>query len=211
VFWRNFVLGVVVVYAVSSMITSTRIANASGRDSAKTWFATVRAELAAHPTASVFDHYLPVNAIQPVLFPETARASRALAPIAPRIRWDAPAERPLIFDDEGRLRPVRIAGATSARPGPVAGCGYFSNRAATTAILERRLFAWDWGVQLSYFTNRGGLGSVTVDGDRQRVRFLRGLRSITLSHHGTAGLVTIQSEGPVCVTHILVGVARPSG
>jgi len=145
-FWaRRASVAVVVVYALSAMITSFRIAGLAEVYSAKEWFATVRSQLALHPTASIFDSYLPAGVFPAAYFGEDAKASRALAPIARHVRWDAPAEHPLIFDPTGHLRPVEVGHATTAAPGPVSGCGYLVGRKPVVAPLQQRLFAWEWG------------------------------------------------------------------
>jgi hypothetical protein len=209
---RRFALAIVLIYAVSSLITGTRMAGLADAGSEKEWIATVKSEVASHPGASILDGHLPPNVLPAFWFPQAARLSRALGPIASGIRWDAPAEHILSFDATGHLRPVEVAHTSLIAPGPTRGCGYLVSRAPLTIPLDRARPAWRWGVQLLYFTNADADGYVTVDGDRQRVRFLRGPHSLTLTHFGKATSVTIQAGGyPVCVGSTWVGLLGIAG
>jgi hypothetical protein len=208
---RQLAIGVVVVYAISAMITSSRIAGLADAYSSKQWLGVVRAELASHPAASVVDGNLPSTAIQAVLFPDVARLSVALAPIAPHIRWDAPSEHPLIFDASGHLRPAEVVPFTTGKPSQTPGCGYLVYRDPIVVPLEHDLSAWVWGVRFAYFTDTVAQGWVSTDGDRQDVQFLRGLHGLTLIHGGTAAAVTFWAGGnPVCVGWVQVGTVQPA-
>ncbi len=208
---RSFALGLVLIYATSALITSFKMVAAPKGNSAKEWLATVKSEVALHPTASVVNDFVPSSAVLAVAFPEVAKFSRALAPITPHIRWNAPDEHMLMFDTTGHLRPVQVGRLTTARPGPVLGCGYLVNGAPVTVPLKGKLFSWNWGVSLSYASNAPALGFITVDGDRQLVRFLRGHHALTLVHIGTATTVTIEGGASrICVGDVVVGGLRPA-
>jgi hypothetical protein len=203
-------LALTAAYAVSAMITNVQVAGQAGTYSSKAWLATVRSEIAANPTASIVDNYLPPSVIQAALFPGAAKASHALAPIARRVRWDAAGSQLLIFDRSGHLHVADVTALDTARPGPVKGCGYLVHRGPVTAPLQRELFSWTWGIKLVYFTDKIGSGTVTVDSDRQRVSFQPGLHLITLVHHGAATEVTLETAGTiVCVGGIVVGDLVP--
>ena len=150
------------------------------------------------------------RAIEAVLFPVAAEASHALEPIAPHIRWNAPSENMLIFDQSGHLVPIEVGSAASTEPGPVSACGYLVRQDPITVPLTLPLYPWGWGVRIVYFTNQDSGGFITVDGDRQAVLFVHGLHSLTLIHSGTATFVTLESiDGPVCVSSIRVGDVAP--
>jgi hypothetical protein len=205
---RTLIAGVIVAYAVSAGWTSFRIADTADSLSAKGWFANVRAGLEEHPTASIVDGHLPGKAAPPVL--DQGKLSRALAPIAPTIRWNAPDEHPLIFDPTGTLVPVQVGSAATSEPGPLPGCGYRAGPSPVSIALRPALFFWSWGVRLAYSTDVGHQGSVMVDGDRRSVRFLRGSHALFLLHRGTATEVTIDGgDVPVCVERVRVGLVKP--
>jgi hypothetical protein len=198
-------------FAASASITDVRIAQRGGERSAKAWLAAAKSELVANPTAAVVDSYLPSTAISSAVFPEAAKASRALAPIAPGIGWDAPAEQPLIFDRTGHLRPVAVSAATVADPGPTRACGYLAFDTPVTVPLRRPALAWRWGVEMSYYTDRDADAFVTIDGDRQEVRLLRGVHHLVLIHEGRVPAVTIDTGGsPVCIGSLRVGELSPT-
>jgi hypothetical protein len=211
--WTPQVLAgvVVIAYAMSASLTSFDMAATSKTFSPKEWFATVRSQLAAHPTASIVDGLLPANVVPPALLPQAAHASRAFAPIAPHVRWNGPDEHALIFDATGHLRPAVVGTVTAAKPGPMPGCGYLAGPSPAQVPLRHLLFAWTWGIKLAYFTNADADGFVTVDGDRQPVRFLKGLHSLILVHSGTATSLTIEGGGsPICIGGVQVGNLKPS-
>jgi Dolichyl-phosphate-mannose-protein mannosyltransferase len=201
---RGVVLALVVAYAISSLVTSYRMAGLAARYTGPDWLSTVRSQLEMHPTASVVDGALPVG-VAPLSLPAD-KLSRTLAPIAPSIRWNAPSENMFIFDPFGRLRPVVVVLGIRAKPGPSPPCGYSLNGRPLTVPLQGHLFSWIWGIRVAYFAGSSIEGFVTVDGDRQAVRFLRGLHPLFLVHHGTATAVTFESAaGHVCVGDVRVG------
>jgi hypothetical protein len=205
---RTLIVVVVLAYALSASITSFRIADTADTRSAKGWFENVRAGLQEHPNASIVDGHLPGKAAPPVL--DQGKLSRALAPIAQTVRWNAPDERPLIFDPTGRLVLVQVGSATIAEPGPIPGCGYRAGPASVSIALRPRLFSWTWGVRLVYSTNAAHSGSVMVDGDQLSVRFLRGSHALIFLHGGTAMEVMIDGGNvPVCIEGIRVGLVKP--
>jgi hypothetical protein len=205
---RRLAIALVILYAASAAITSLRISSLADSYSAKAWLATARSELSSHPHASILDGYLPGNALSAVLFPEAARDSAALGPIAPDVRWNGPDEHMLAFDGSGYLRPLTLAVVAGARRGPVPRCGYLAGPSPTAIPLERHLPAWAWGIRIGYFTNAPTHGFVTVDGDRQAVTFLRGVHSLMLIHQGRTTSVTIWTDGSrVCVADVEVGTA----
>jgi len=207
---RAVAVAAVALYAVSSMTTNTLLAGLSAKESPKAWLGTVRSQLDANPTAAIVDTYLPAAVAPAAVFPQAAKDSAALGPVAPRIRWNGAADQMMIFDSSGHLRPVQVAALTRGRPGPVRGCGYLVFRAPQTVPLQRHLFAWVWGISFGYYTTVDAGGFVTVDGERQPVTFHRGLHVMTLVHHGTASSVTIEGGGvPVCVGSVRAGYLRP--
>jgi hypothetical protein len=206
---RKFAVGMALAYAISALLTSFRMAGTAETYSARSWLETAKAGLEEHPAASVVDSFLPVRAAPPSL--DQAKLSYALAPIAPHIRWNAPDEHPLIFDRLGRLWPVHVGSAAQADPGPVRGCGYRTSEGPVFIQLRRPLFFWTWGVMVTYNSNGEQMGSVAIDGDPQRVRFLRGPHTLILFHRGTARSVTIgTSKRPVCVSKIRLGLVKPA-
>ena len=76
--------------------------------------------------------------------------------------------------------------------------------------LSPPLWSWTWGVRLTYYTAEDHTGSVSVDGDIQTVRFLKGQHALILVHHGPATSVVVESfPAPVCVNSLRVGLLAP--
>jgi hypothetical protein len=209
---RTFAVSAILLYGMSSLITGSKLAIQGKERSTTHWLANVKAELAAHPTASIFNALLPRRAVSVPFrvgfFPEQ---KITLKPISARVQWNAPSNRMLIFDDRGHLRPLEMAPITTTTPGPIAGCGYLTSPTGWfVAKLDAPLVPWQWVVRLDYFTSTSHEGYVTLGTDRQRVPFRRGLHSLTLIHEGTGQWVTVESpQTAVCVGKILVGNVRP--
>jgi hypothetical protein len=210
---RIAVLVLVTAYAASAMLTSVRLAGAASTASIKSWFDNVRTALVTHPSESVVDGFIPARGAPLVSFDsDAADLSKVLQPIAPRVRWNAPAETMFVFDAFGHLRPVSIDRVASARPGEARGCGYLLNEShpRTTAYLERPLIGRQWGIRLGYFSQDGATGLVNVDGDAQEVVFLPGLHPLYLVHEGPVTSVAMATmDNPVCVSYIQVGTIAP--
>jgi hypothetical protein len=210
-------VAVVLVYAVSALITSFRMAGIAHTFSAKAWLASVKSELATHPGADILDGYLPVGAAPPNI--ELALLSRALAPIAPRVHWTTAGETILSFDASGRLVPVAVRPIASLPAGPVPGCGYAVFGVPVTVPVRPPLVHRTWGIRIGYYTNATATGSIAVDGQVEHVTFERGLHGVTVIHVGTVTAVRIFSpRNPLCVGKIEVGnvslverVAPPGG
>jgi hypothetical protein len=211
---RTFAVGVVIAYTASALVTGTQMAAEGPERSARAWLANVKAELAANPNASIYDALLPRKAVaSPVLLGDfVPLESRTLSLIAPKVRWNGTSDRMLVFDVGGRLRPARVVPGVVAHPGPVPGCGYRAGpNGYFVARVAPQLFPWQWALGLHYSTNADHDGFVTVDGDRERVRFHRGIHNLILIRHRTVGWVTVESQNQtVCVTRMMVGVIRPS-
>jgi hypothetical protein len=211
---RTLALGVVAAYAASALITGTKTATKGDELSARAWLANVKTGLAGSPTAAIYDSLLPERAVSKSawIVGFAPRASITLGPFAPRVRWNAPSDELLTFDQAGRLRPANVVPGEVVEPGPFPGCGFRAGRGVPfVARLPAPLFHWDWGVSLRYSSDTDDPGLVTVDGDRQPVTFHRGSHTMILAHAGTARSVTVESrQGPVCVSDIVVGLVQPS-
>ena len=66
-------------------------------------------------------------------------------------------------------------------------------------------------MKVSYLSIGSSPGFVTMDGDRQLVRFLPGRHALFLVHPGTVSVVTIETGGRLCVGDIVVGDLHPFG
>jgi hypothetical protein len=210
---RKITVGVVLVYATSALITGTKMAGQGAERSARAWLSNAKSELAAYPTASIFDSTLPPKAVsQPQWVPESAKLSVALRGITPHVRWNAASDRMLAFDEGGRLRAAQVVPGIAEPLGPVIGCGYQTEPDGWfTTPLGASQFPWQWGLSLTYSTESEHDGFVTVDGDRQAVRFHKGVHTLILVHDGTAGAVIVESQkAPLCVGFIVLGEVRSS-
>jgi hypothetical protein len=100
----------------------------------------------------------------------------------------------------------------SAPPGPTKGCGYLVGERPVVVPMMRPLFAWNWGIEVSYYTPRSHGGFVSIDGEREKVAFFKGLHPLVLVHVGGLTSVTIESvDATVCVTRVQAGLVSPSG
>jgi hypothetical protein len=208
---RKITVVVVIAYAISALITGSKMALKGNERSAKVWLANARQELAAYPRASIYDNLLPKTAVTLGLAGDFAPLKNTLKPIAPKVRWNAASDDMLVFDQGGRLRPAQVVPGVITPPGPVPGCGYRAEADGFfVAELAPQAFGWIWGVGLPYSTDADHDGFVTIDGSRQAVRFHKGFHTLIVVRDGTVGWITVESRrASVCVFGMAVGVVQP--
>jgi hypothetical protein len=205
------VLLVMVAYVVSAAITTQEtVALADQTPTARTWLANARNSLAEHPHVAALDSLLPPEALPAALFPEGAKASNALAPIAEGIRWNQPAERMFIFDPTGTLRPGVVREAT--RQAATEGCVIALAGGVDDVAMDPALVPWVWGVHLAYTADAPSAGAVRIgDAPPQVVHFEEGEHELVLVHNGPVSSVTVHaSDGRVCVTEVHAGRVVPA-
>jgi hypothetical protein len=213
--WRAGAAVVIALVTVSAVFTTGRDWDASAPSSPKPWVDDVRADASGAGGASIHDSLAPNHVIFAAYFPDDARLSRLLKPLALPLRYNLPAEHMFIADWAGHLVEVDVeAAARPVSPPPVKGCGYLVNPGRTTVIpLESGLYNWEWGYQLTYFSGEPALVSVRTATKSVDLRLDRGLHQMQFVIEDAASQLRITGHpdsSPICVTEVRAGPLKPS-
>ncbi|WP_285797134.1 hypothetical protein [Micromonospora sp. NBRC 107095] len=180
-----------------------------GRD----YLATTQIELAAAAPGTVFlETTVPDRVIAGYFWPDNLQ-SHFFRPADRRPTFVEEAEKPFMFDDFGRIRPVVVQGRKIV-PGTVPNCGHLAEGGVPARIpLDGYLEEWPYAVHFGYVSS-GDSTALFRLGDAVRVITLkRGLNDVffLLEGAGDAVEVTVStSEVRVCTQLITVGRAVPA-
>lgn len=183
--------------------------------SPKPWVDNLVADAGRVGGATVYNSMAPAHVILSAFFWGDGRISQLLKPLGLPLDYNQPSPSLLIVDDQGHLRPVEVeAVSRSASPPPVEGCGYLVRPGETTYVpLSVPMYAWEWGVQLDYFSQKGG--NVVLAGATKTVamEFAPGLGHIQAVLEDELPALTLRGDpasGPICLTEVRVGPLRPA-
>lgn len=180
-----------------------------GRD----YLATTQIELAAAAPGTVFlETTVPDRVIAGYFWPDNLQ-SHFFRPAERRPTFVEEAEKPFVFDDFGRIRPVVVQGRKIV-PGTVPGCGHLAEGGRPARIpLDGYLEEWPYAIHFGYVSS-GDSTALFRLGDAVRVITLKpGLNDVffLLEGAGDAVEVTVStSEVRVCTQLITVGRAVPA-
>ncbi|MEV1072159.1 hypothetical protein AB0J15_09570 [Micromonospora parva] len=180
-----------------------------GRD----YLATTQIELAAAAPGTVFlETTVPDRVIAGYFWPDNLQ-SHFFRPAERRPTFVEEAEKPFMFDDFGRIRPVAVQGRKVV-PGTVPNCGHLAEGGVPARIpLDGYLEEWPYAVHFGYVSS-GDSTALFRLGDAVRVITLkRGLNDVffLLEGAGDAVEVTVSTSGVrVCTQLITVGRAVPA-
>ncbi|MDH2427900.1 hypothetical protein [Sphaerisporangium sp. TRM90804] len=202
-------------FTAASVWSSVQLTGTVDGERARAFLAGARASLAAaSPDADVFDRRLPTFLMQP-LFQDNALASRVLAPLAKPVhretmRTQPPSADPLILDDRGALRPLRIWGETYRMPG--GGCWPTRHDGATIPVRDSTGKDESYVVKLDYISGQPKVVTVRLGTGSVEVVLKPGLHASTfaITGHGETLEVTGDQTGAsfqVCAVALGFGVA----
>lgn len=161
----------------------------------------------------IYDGALPIDVLIPFygMYGHTSRVLGPLAetPVRQRMRSQQVFADPLIFDENGRLRPMTVEGVRAA-PGPSPGCGFLVQDVPVELPLSGPLFGWTWVVRIGYFASGEGTVEVTLGEGRRKVPVRRGLGAVFFPIPGggsTLRVRSLTSGVTVCVGDAQVGNA----
>ncbi|WP_380808147.1 hypothetical protein [Sphaerisporangium aureirubrum] len=167
----------------------------------------------ASPDADVFDSEMPTYLMQP-LFGEYARASRALAPFARPVhratmRDQPPSAAPLVLDDRGRLRPLKVWGKTYRPPD---GCWPTRDDGATIPVEDPTGRDDRYVARLEYISGVAQPVTVWLGQGHVDVTLEPGLHAVTFAIKGHGGTIRVTGDrsGPtfqVCALALGFAVA----
>ena len=206
----------------SLVVANGWAAQRNGTSPASAWLSTTRHQLADASREATADEPLvlvdgtaPDRVLQAAFWGENTRLSRMLAPLAPEVAFRRPAEQVWSLDDSGRLEPARIDALTTSQPGPVEGCGYLVPAGGEVTVpLTQALYHWDWGVEISTFSDRPADLTLELGGPGIAVPLPAGPQVRRVQHTGEVPDHVVVRSGPgdgaVCVTDLRAGTFAPS-
>ncbi|WP_146183489.1 hypothetical protein [Corynebacterium yudongzhengii] len=193
---------VLVVLAVSSLVSTLTYARSWADQPAGDYFTTLQAQLdeRAEP---IFDQAVPLEVLLPIAHPY-----HRLGALLSEEDIGAVTREPALVDAQGNLiaaelYPVR---ATEQEPGCV------SAGKTRTIALDGPLMARDWVIRLNVLTGEDGDFEISiVDGDPVRVAARDGLEQLHISAAGGGEEITVASfDTELCLGRSEVGLLAPS-
>jgi hypothetical protein len=204
---------VAVVFAAGSVWSVAAYADRPLGRNVKSYVETGAQALAAVPAGSVvLDTFVPDKVAFPVFFYDYARHSRVLGPTAPHaISWlkrlAGPVADPLIFDQRGRLRPLRIDGVTIPARAACVPVGQDEVRFPLPAPLPDA----EYTVQVSYLNGAETTMNVRLGFAQGSAPAGRDLGRTFVPVRGAGNELALRTTGGTsCVGEIRIGVPAPA-
>ncbi|MEV0591320.1 hypothetical protein [Nonomuraea cavernae] len=203
-----------VAFAAGSVWSVTAYARLPLGEHVKSYVETGRLALKrAGANAVILDTHVPAKVVYPIFFYDYARVSKVLGPIAPYpVTWarqlTGPVRNPLVFDPQGRLRPVDIQGVTIPQS---AGCVPVAGREVIFR-LPAPLPEGDWTAQVGYLNPTPTRLAVRLGGGQAVVPAGKdfGWTFATVKGGGAELTIRTVDGGSACIGQIKVGVPRPA-
>ncbi|MEV4107578.1 hypothetical protein [Nonomuraea sp. NPDC049695] len=205
---------VAAVFAAGSVWSVAAYADRPLGANVRSYVKTAGQALARLPAGSVvLDTYVPSKIAFPVFFYDYALQSRILGPTAPRqITWvrrlAGPLAQPLIFDEQGRLRPVAIDGVTIPSGASCTPVG----RTEVRLRLPVPIPDGEHTVQITYLNGAPTTLDVRLGAARSTaVPAGRDLGTTYATISGGGSELAVRAAGPgSCVGEIKIGVPVPA-
>ncbi|MFV2116327.1 hypothetical protein ACFHW0_28895 [Micromonospora sp. LOL_025] len=178
----------------------------------RAYLETARAELAAAPPGTVFlDQPVP-GGVVPALSAPYNRQSKFFQAMEDGPVFVTGAEAPSIFDDGGRIAPVRVEGP-AVRPGPEEGCGYKISGGRTVRMpLSAPRDDWFWVVRIGYLSSADTTAVFRLGTSVREFPVKQGLHQyfFELTGGGDTVELTVPRHGvTVCTNEVVVGTPVP--
>ncbi len=207
------------VFLAGAAVSLPAFVAATPSTAVRSYIATARVAIEDAPRGTVVaDGPVPAAVLSAAFFGTQAGTSQVLAPLAgasagTRLSWTAsPAgvlASPMMFDDQGRLRPLAVAGPSS--PPQSAGC-WNVTAAGTSIPLDGPLYRWSWTVRLSY-SGPAGVLVIGLGDSHSQVSVPAGRHDVYVPVVGQGSAVSAQfsgsTAGALCVTRVTVGSPQP--
>lgn len=208
--WLLGVASILVV--ISSLSTWSTMMTGLIPLSPRSWVDNLKDTAKSAGAESAFDSNAPINVLYPYYYPAEGRLSAMLAPLDLPLKFDEPSTKLYAADAEGRLAPARIDTRSTSLPGPAGECGYIVDGTQWTFVpMSSALYAWNWGVQISYFSQGAPEFEVRALDDSFMAEALPGLGSVEGVLVSPVEVVAVRSGNGVgaCVPSITVGLVEP--
>jgi hypothetical protein len=203
-------------FVLASFSSINTFAGHLGAPQVRSYLANADAALDKPISGPVYDRRVPEFVLSSK-YGEFSLTSRVLGPLAdPRRRREmyepVPARQPVVFDDEGQLRTLKVEGEHTVPTGPPAGCW-----PTVGGIVEIRLskaLPADGVVRLGYIAYKKAAATLQTDGGRIKVSLEPGLNQIFFPVHGGGEIIWVVETVPKaevwCFGDVTVGDAVPA-
>jgi len=180
--------------------------------SPKSWVHAASDSLRAAAGRAVVDSMAPNEVASPLLG-SNARLSRMFLPMRLPVAFNSPSTQLVALDAAGGLGPVVVETAAQSAPGPTPDCGWLLEPGQSQAIaITPPLYEWEWVVAVDYYSQLGALATVTAGAEQRQASLPAGLARLQLVVTTSIDRIVVSStpaSGPVCITQVSVGQARP--
>lgn len=210
---RVVTIAVLVAVGTGAVWSTVRFGENWSTKHGREYLTTAQAELAAAPADTVFlDAVVPDRVVAGYFWPDN-RQSHFFRPAERRPEFVEVAELPVTFDEEGRIRPVRIEGVT-VLPGPVPDCGHRVESGQTTQIpLETRVEQWPHVVEFGYLSSGDATATMRLGEATREITVRRGLNQLYFPLPGAGETIEVTLSTPdvaLCTRLITVGRVVPA-
>jgi hypothetical protein len=216
-------LGLAAIGSIWSLESLQSVSNANTA-AVRSYIATAQAAVTEAPPGTVIANMpVPAQIMDAGLFWNHALVSQVIGPMAApsqRFTWTRAPHgvyaNPMIFDYQGELRPMTVAGqfswpAPRVRTGPYAGSSCWGVTSAPRSVpLLGSLFPYGWTIRVAY-TGPGNVLAVKFGGNWNTVTLAAGTHIAYIPVVGGGNAVTLLLESPgsaVCVTGVTVGTPQ---
>ena len=214
---RGVGLAAFAVFLAGAAVSLPAFVAATPSTAVRSYIATARVAIEDAPRGTVVaDGPVPAAVLSAAFFGIQADTSQVIAPLAgagARMSWTAsPAgvlASPMMFDDQGRLRPLAVAGPSSLPQS--AGCWNIT-AAGTSIPLDGPLYRWSWTVRLSY-SGPAGVLVIGFGDNHSQVSVPAGRHDVYVPVVGQGSAISAKfsgsTAGALCVTRVTVGSPQP--
>lgn len=177
--------------------------------SPKPWVTNLLNDSKTVGASSILNVHAPDNVSAAGFFGAYSQLSEMLKPLELPLTFDKPSARLLNVAGDGHIVESNIDNSAEIPSGPIKDCGYLVKPTERTFVpVSHRLFPWFWGVQIEYYSQRGGVMTVKTDTKAVNVPIPAELSQIQLTltdSISAVGLNMMAGSGDVCVTKIVAG------
>jgi len=208
---RVGVITLCVVIAVLSIVSTSRYREIWRANTSEVFLTFATLDLAAAKDGPpVIDQPVPESVLSALAFPYN-QVSWLLAPVQSRPAFGDPTSVFRMFDNLGQLTPGIVVGP-AARPGPVAGCGWFERGAGTAITLQSSVVHFPHTVRVAYISSGDGSAMLALgDGPARQVTLQKGINEVVLTLVGGGDQLLVSGLTPgvgFCTDDVRVGRAK---
>ncbi len=183
------------------------------RDNASALYtANLTRTLSETPLADVVDGHVP-ETVMPAYTAPYNRLSEFVVLTGHEVRFPALSHQLHVVQSDGRLTRAHVRPVIASGSGPIEGCGWRIDRAATRVPFSSVAFPWGWWMRVAYLSSDDGEVEIQFGRHRVQAQVLRGLNDLYVSVPEPVDgieLRSLDSGLAICVDVIEVGPVEPA-